>query len=274
MPELPEVETVKRVIGPQIKGRLIENVIVNRPEVISHPGAEEFCSKIKGQTISGMERRGKFLMIFLDSGDQIIVHLRMTGCLLLAAPEIEAEKHTHVVFYLNDGNELRFSDTRRFGRLWLIGKDEEDIYSGIKKLGSEPLEQGFSAGYLKERLKARKRAIKECLLDQNAVAGIGNIYSDEILFTAKIHPVRPACSLTEEEWERLAAAIRERLAYFIEKNQITPEEYLETKGKDYRNTPFLQVYGHENEPCPVCGKTLRRIVIGGRSSVFCPGCQR
>ena len=111
-------------------------------------------------------------------------------------------------------------------------------------------------------------------MDQNAVAGIGNIYSDEILFTAKIHPVRPACSLTEEEWERLAAAIRERLAYFIEKNQITPEEYLETKGKDYRNTPFLQVYGHENEPCPVCGKTLRRIVIGGRSSVFCPGCQR
>lgn len=180
-----------------------------------------------------------------------------------------------MVFYLNDGNELRFSDTRRFGRLWLIGKDEEDIYSGIKKLGAEPLEQGFSAGYLKERLKARKRAIKECLLDQNAVAGIGNIYSDEILFTAKIHPVRPACSLTEEEWERLAAAIRERLAYFIEKNQITPEEYLETKGKDYRNTPFLQVYGHENEPCPGmrqnasphCDRRQEQCVLPGMSEI-------
>ena len=123
------------------------------------------------------------------------------------------------------------------------------------------------------RLGKRKKTIKECLLDQSVVAGIGNIYSDEILFAARIHPKRPANTLTTEEWNRLASVIPERLAFFVEKNEITPEEYLETKGQEYRNTPFLQVYGHGGEPCPVCGETLCRTVIGGRSSVYCPVCQ-
>ena len=166
------------------------------------------------------------------------------------------------------------SDTRRFGRFWLLRQGETDTYTGIEKLGAEPFDLGFSGEYLSTRLGKRKKAIKECLLDQSVVAGIGNIYSDEILFAAHIRPARPANTLTKEEWTRLARMIPERLAYFIEKNAITPEEYLETKGQDYRNTPFLQVYGHGGELCPVCGETLCRTVIGGRSSVYCPACQK
>lgn len=178
------------------------------------------------------------------------------------------EKHTHLVFRLSSGQDLRFSDTRRFGRFWLIASGEADPYSGVEKLGIEPLSSECNVEYLKTHLEKRKKTVKECLLDQSVVAGIGNIYSDEILFAARLHPARPANSLTEDEWGRLAAAIPRQLSYFIEKNKTTPEEYLESKGRDYRNTPFLQVYGHEGEPCSMCGEILCRTVIGGRGSVF------
>lgn len=274
MPELPEVEAIKRVIEPQIQGLSIKNIDIRRQEIIAHPTADEFVQRLTGQMVDGMERRGKFLLIRLESGDWVILHLRMTGCLLLTPAGYPEEKHTHLVFQMEDGRELRFSDMRRFGRFWLMKEDEEDTYSGIGKLGKEPFDHAFTAEYLRARLERRKKAIKECLLDQSIIAGIGNIYSDEILFRAKICPSRPACSLTEEEWERLAGIIPECLSFFIEKNAITPEEYLETKGKDYRNTPFLQVYGHAGEPCPVCGEPLIRMVIGGRSSTYCPECQK
>lgn len=273
MPELPEVETIKRVIGPQIQGLTIERVQVRRPEVVAHPDADAFCQGLAGQTVSGVERRGKFLRFRLANGSCAILHLRMTGCLLLAPAEMPEEKHTHLVLELGGGRELRFSDTRRFGRFWLLQDGESDTYTGIAKLGKEPFDADFSADYLRTRLGKRKKAVKECLMDQAVVAGIGNIYADEILFAARIAPVRAASSLTGGEWVRLAAAIPERLAYFIEKNAITPEEYLKTKGQDYRNTPFLQVYGHEGEPCPICGTPLRRVVLGGRSSTYCPACQ-
>lgn len=255
MPELPEVETIKRVIDPQIQGLTIENVTVKRPEVVAYPVADEFCRLLTGQTVSHMTRRGKFLVIQLGSGDRIILHLRMTGCLLLTPADCPEEKHTHITFSLNDGKEkghsieLRFSDTRRFGRFWLLKNGETDTYSGIEKLGAEPLDKLLTAEYLKSLLGKRKKAVKECLLDQSVIAGIGNIYSDEILFTAGIYPARPAISLNMEE-------------------------YLETKGQDYRNTPFLQVYGQEGKACPKCGETLCRIVVGGRGSVYCPVCQK
>ena len=274
MPELPEVETIKRVIEPQIQGLMIENVTVKRPEVKSYPTADEFCKLLTGQTVSHMTRRGKFLVIQLNSNDRIILHLRMTGCLLLTPADYPEEKHTHVIFRLNNGKELRFSDTRRFGRLWLLKNGEADTYSGIEKLGIEPLDKLLAAEYLKSLLGKRKKVVKECLLDQSIIAGIGNVYSDEILFTAGIYPARPANGLNMEEWERLAAAIPERISYFIKVNKITPEEYLETKGQDYRNTPFLQVYGQEGKPCPKCGEMLCRIVVGGRGSVYCPVCQK
>lgn len=291
MPELPEVETIKRVIEPQIKGLVIEKATVKRPEVVAYPDADTFCKALTNQVISHMERRGKFLMILLESGDRIILHLRMTGGLLLTPADYPEEKHTHLILRLKNGTEnehfsnrescteksvpeLRFSDMRRFGRFWLIGKDEADTYSGIHKLGIEPLTQSVSAEYLTAHFGKRKKTVKECLLDQSAIAGIGNIYSDEILFTAGIHPARPAASLNEKEWKTLAAVIPERISYFIETNRISAEEYLEAKGRDYRNTPFLQVYGHAGSPCPKCRETLCRMVIGGRSSVFCPVCQK
>ena len=273
MPELPEVETIKRVIGPQIQGLTIERVQVRRPEVVAHPDADAFCQGLAGQTVSGVERRGKFLRFRLANGSCAVLHLRMTGCLLLAPAEMPEEKHTHLVLELGGGRELRFSDTRRFGRFWLLQDGEADTYTGIAKLGKEPFDADFSADYLRARLGKRKKTVKECLMDQTVVAGIGTIYADEILFAARIAPMRTTSSLTGGEWARLAAAIPERLAYFIEKNAITPEEYLKTKGQDYRNTPFLQVYGQEGEPCPICGTPLRRAVLGGRSSTYCPACQ-
>lgn len=273
MPELPEVETIKRVISPQIKGLVIKKVTVKRPEVVAYPDADTFCKILTGQVISKMARRGKFLMILLTGGDRIILHLRMTGGLLLTPSDYPEEKHTHIVLSLNNGMELRFSDMRRFGRFWLIGKDEADTYSGTHKLGIEPLTEAVTFEYLHTHFGKRKKTVKECLLDQSVIAGIGNIYSDEILFTAKIHPARAASSLNEKEWKTLAAVIPERISYYIETNKISAEEYLQTKGRDYRNTPFLQVYGQAGKPCPKCGETLCRMVIGGRSSVYCPACQ-
>lgn len=274
MPELPEVETIKQVIEPQIKGLRIIKAIIKRPEVTAYPTADKFKKRITGQTFMGMSRRGKFLSIHLDSGDQIVLHLRMTGRLLLAPNDYPEEKHTHIIFQLNNGKELRFSDMRRFGRFWLLQQGETDTYTGISKLGFEPFDTQFNTAYLKTNLEKRKKAIKTCLLDQNIVAGIGNIYADEILFTAGIHPARPANSLNATEWESLATEIPKRLSYFIEKNKITPEEYLETRGQEYRNTPFLQVYGHADNPCLICAAKLCRTVIGGRSSVYCPVCQK
>lgn len=273
MPELPEVETIKNVIAPQISGLKIADITINRPEIIAYPIAEEFCKAVTGQAISSMARRGKFLIIHLKNGNRIILHLRMTGCLLVTPPNYPLEKHTHIIFHLSNGMELRFSDARRFGRFWLIRNDEKDTYSGISKLGLEPLSTECNAEYLQIRFGKRKKTIKECLLDQSVIAGIGNIYSDEILYRAKICPTRSASSLTAKEWQRLAEIISECLSYFIEKNYINAEDYLKTKGQDYRNTPFLQVYGHADEPCPNCGNTLCRTVIGGRSSVYCPNCQ-
>ncbi len=274
MPELPEIEAIKRVIEPQIKGFAVQQITVNRPEVVAHPSADEFCTRITGQFFTEIDRRGKFLILCLSSGDKVVLHLRMTGCLLVTPTDYPEEKHTHLVFHLSGGRELRFSDTRRFGRFWLLRQGEADTYTGMKKLGTEPFEPGFSGEYLSTHLGKRKKAIKECLLDQSVITGIGNIYSDEILFASRIHPERPANTLTTEEWNQLASVIPERLAFFVEKNKTTPEEYLAAKGQDYRNAPFLQVYGHGGEPCPVCGDTLCRIVIGGRSSVYCPSCQQ
>lgn len=274
MPELPEVEAVRRVIEPQIQGLAIEQIIVKRPEVVAHPTVNEFCCRLRGQICDRVVRRGKFLVIMLKSGDRIIIHLRMTGCLLLTPTDYPEKKHTHIILRLNSNRELRFSDTRRFGRFWLLQKGEADTYSGIEKLGKEPLAPDFTAEYLSARLGNRKKSIKECLMEQTIIAGIGNIYSDEILFLAKIHPARPAKGLTGEEWKLLAQVIPDCLSFFIQKNDMSPKEYLETKGRDYRNTPFLQVYGHEGEPCPICRSTLCRMVIGGRSSTFCPHCQK
>ena len=274
MPELPEVETIRRVIEPQVQGLQILGVRVKSAQVIAHPTVPAFCEAVTGQTILGIARHGKFLQFPLKSGDTLTLHLRMSGSLLVTGADAPAYPHTHAVFELDGGKELRFVDLRRFGRFWLIANGEEDIYSGIDRLGLEPLGASICADYLQANYGARKRPIKGCLLEQGVVAGIGNIYADEILFAARIRPDRLANSLTAEEWRRLAVLIPERLAFFLDKNAITPEEYLAGEGENYRNMPYLQVYGRAGQPCTACGVPLLRMVLAGRSSVFCPNCQK
>ncbi len=274
MPELPEVETIRRILDSQLKGQKIHAVRVNHPQVIAYPDADRFCEELTGQTFCGTGRRGKFMCLYLKNGLKIVLHLRMTGCLLVVPPEYPRENHTHLVMILENGNELRFSDIRRFGRFWLLQKDEEDVYSGIHKLGLEPTDENLTAEYLQRHFGKSRKAIKTCLLEQNVICGIGNIYSDEILFAARLHPQRQAVTLSEEEWTILAETIRHQIVYFTEMNEMTPEEFLAGKGKEYRNTPYFQVYGHGGKPCPVCGGMLEKSVIGGRSSVWCRNCQK
>lgn len=275
MPELPEVETVRTVLEPQLRGRRITGVALPWPGVVAHPDAEAFAAGVTGRTIAAMTRRGKFLALELGDGSVLRLHLRMTGQLVLAPAGWLELPHTRLVFTLDDGSELRFADMRRFGRFWLLAPGEADAYSGVSRLGPEPFDAALTAAYLQGALGRRRAAIKSCLLDQTAVAGIGNIYSDEILFAVRIAPARPACTLTAAEWKRLAAAIPEQLQRHIEWSAISPADYLAGVGEDYRNTPHLQVYGHAGQPCPRCGKAaLQRTVLAGRGSVFCPRCQK
>ncbi len=292
---------VRRVLGPQLAGKSICAVRLITPGVIAHPRSEEFVEGVVGRRVAGMERRGKFLQILLDDGGRVVVHFRMTGCLLRFTTADLAdvmEKHTHVIFELDDGSVLCYSDQRRFGRLWLVedveivadiknlrvGKDGSGLgremsaaglrVTGMDKLGLEPFDTGMTWKYLRDKLGGRRICIKEGLLDQGVVAGIGNIYSDEILFASRIYPGREARTLTVAQWKRLAAQIPVTMEYYIEKNEISPADYLKGRGKDYRNTPYLRVYGQKEKPCPNCRTRLEGTRIGGRSSVYCPKCQK
>lgn len=273
MPELPEVESVRVALEAPLRGRRIEGVRLPDERCAAHPAAEAFCDGLRGRAFSALGRRGKFLYAALDDGGKLVVHLRMTGRLLLAEAGEASAAHTRAAFLLDDGRELRFVDARRFGRLWLLRPGEEDTYTGMAGLGPEPDDPALNAAYLRGACGKSRRAVKACLLDQSVVAGIGNIYSDEILHVARIRPDRPACSLSAEEWERLAEHIPRVMRFFTEKNLVTFEEYRQSAGLEYRNTPWLRVYGHAGEACDICGTALERRVIGGRSSVFCPNCQ-
>lgn len=274
MPELPEVETIRTVIEPQIQGQQITKLAVRHPQVIAYPEMELFHDGVVGQTITHISRRGKFLSIHFETKDVLTLHLRMTGCLLVTSLDYPLEKHTHLVFSLGDQKELRYIDPRRFGRFWFLRRNEKDEITGIHKLGIEPFDQNVTVEYVQERFIKRNRSIKECLLDQTVLTGIGNIYADEILFSTGICPMKKSQALSKEEWQRLATEIPQVLRYYIEKNSITPEEYLQGKGKDYQNTPFLRVYGHHDEPCVICGTMLKRVVIASRGTVYCPSCQK
>lgn len=273
MPELPEVETVRRIIGPQVKGQTVLSVQVFNEKVIAYPDRDTFASSLCGKTITAVGRRGKYLLFPLDNGDRLFLHLRMTGQLLVTPKDHPMEKHTHFAADLSSGKQLRYADVRRFGRFWYLKKDEPDGITGADKLGPEPDDPKLTASYLKEKLGGKMNPIKEMLHDQSVVAGIGNIYSDEILFASGIYPGKKCCCLTDAEWSILAEKIPETIAYYTEKNAISPEDYLKSQGKDYRNTPYLKVYGKSGEPCPVCGTILSGTRVRGRSSVYCTKCQ-
>lgn len=274
MPELPEVETIRRILEPQVVGRTITAVRVNNAQVIAHPGAESFVALLQGQRIEGMSRRGKFLTFHLADRTRLCLHLRMTGQLLVTPGDYPSEKHTHLVLELSDGSQIRYIDVRRFGRFWALAPGEEDTVTGRGKLGLEPTDEALNGAYLQERLGRRGVAIKEALLDQSVVAGIGNIYADEILFAARINPQQPCRDLSRRTWNRLAQEIPRIIRWGIETDRMTPEEYLDGAGKEYSDISGLRAYGREGEPCTRCGRPMRRVVIGGRSSCFCPQCQR
>lgn len=274
MPELPEVETIRRIIEPQTADRSLVSISVHNPEIIAFPDADTFESSPTGCTFTKMSRRGKFLIFHLDNGGRLVLHLRMTGQLLVTPPDYQEEKHTHLIAELSNGKQLRYIDVRRFGRFWLLGRDEADAVTGMDKLGIEPDDEALTAVFLKEKLSKRRKAIKEMLLDQTVIAGIGNIYSDEILHAARIYPEKHCNTLTNAEWKRLAEQIPKVIAWATEANEITPEDYLAGKGKEYRNTPFLRAYGHSGKPCEVCGTPFEKMNVGGRSSCYCPKCQK
>lgn len=274
MPELPEVETVRRTLEPKIKGLKFTAVELQMPKVIKTPDPDQFKEFILEKKIMKMSRRGKYLLIHLSEKFVLLVHLRMTGRLTYAENDEPAAKHTHVIFTLSNGCQLRFCDTRQFGRLWLVHETELAELSGFKDLGVEPLSDQFTRDYLKKELRRRHTRIKPLLLDQTFIAGLGNIYTDEALHRARINPERLCTTLTPHEIARLYQAIREVLAEGIENRGTTVRDYIDGDGRAGSFQELLRVYSREGESCPLCHKAIVRKKVGGRSSYYCPHCQK
>lgn len=274
MPELPEVETLKRSLEPLLTGRRILSLEMKRPEVIKHPDAENFAQGVAGQRIQSLGRRGKYLLLYLENGSRLLIHLRMTGRLVCCEEAAEELPHTHLCFHLENGQVLRFSDVRRFGGLWLLAAGEEDQYSGMKKLGPEPLEGGCCPERLETALSRRKICIKQGILDQSVLAGLGNIYADEALFRAGIRPDRPCSSLSRAEWEALSQAIPEILSAAIRNRGTSFSDYLDGEGRKGENQNCLQAYQRGGQTCLRCGAVMEKTRIGGRGTCFCPCCQK
>lgn len=274
MPELPEVETVRNTLQSLVVGKKIKNVTVMYPKMIKLPeNPAQFREALIGQTIEGTGRRGKFLIIF-TTDYSLVSHLRMEGRYGVFAADDAVDKHTHVIFHFEDGTELRYRDVRKFGTMHLFKKGEEWKKRPLSILGPEPLSSGFTPAELKRRLSKSRRNIKTALLDQKVVAGLGNIYADESLFKARIHPERAANSLTDEEIKVLHMKIIETLSEAVEKGGSTVRSYVNSLGQIGMFQLELYVYGRRGEKCKLCGTPLERIVVGGRGTVFCPSCQK
>jgi len=303
MPELPEVETIARDLHQHLAGQAIVGVTVREPRSIEGLTPQQFSQRLTGQCIHGVGRRAKYIVMELESGDLLIVHLRMTGRLLLRSPDDPLDKHTHVVLDLEPGTlpggrfshaldsdgvayenlpefssaagptQLRFVDTRKFGRLSLVAPLH--LAALDKRLGPEPLRDDFTPQVLSELLRGRRTKLKPFLLDQRRLAGLGNIYADESLFLAGLHPEREARSLTPEEIARLHAAIRQVLAAAIGNRgtSLSDAEYRDATGEKGRHLEHLAVFRRTGQPCPRCGAPIQRIRLGGRSTHFCPRCQ-
>ena len=267
MPELPEVETVKNELEPHVVGRRISDITLNWERMVKQPSAEEFRSRLIGQRIAGVARRGKYLVFSLGSGEVLIIHLKMTGSLLLnAGPE---EKYIRAIIFLDDGNGLYFRDPRKFGAMWLAG-DKESI---VGRLGLEPLEAGFTPDALAQILHDRAAPIKALLCDQFLIAGIGNMYADEALFAAGIHPLRTGGSLSRGEIERLHESILQVLRSGIDNKGASIMNYFRPGGEPGTAHMEFKVAHRGGKPCPACGMPIQRIPVRNRGSYFCPKCQ-
>ncbi len=273
MPELPEVETIIRTLNILVKDKTIDHVSVHLARIIQRPDdIEEFAFLLEGHTILGIERRGKFIRILLD-GLVIVSHLRMEGRYGLYSSEEPVEKHTHVVFHFNDGTELRYKDVRQFGTMHLFATGEDLVSLPLSKLGLEPLDESFTLEQFKRILTGKKTKIKSVLLNQAYVVGIGNIYVDESLFKAGIHPEMTTDSLDNKQLERLHAAIVSILLESIEAGGSSIKSYVNGQGEMGMFQQQLLVYGRENKPCVNCGSIIEKTVVGGRGTHFCPTCQ-
>lgn len=270
MPELPEVETIKNELSPHVLGRKITDVQILSRYVVRKPEAEKFPSRILGQKITDVGRRGKYLIFCLESGEYLVIHLKMAGSLLLGHNPEEAPKYTRAVISLNSGGKIYFRDPRHFGRMWLV----KNVGEALGKLGPEPLSSDFTPEVLIGLLKKRKAPIKALLLDQNIIAGIGNMYADEILHDAGIHPLRSAESLSRDEIERIYRAIKKILPAAIESGGASVRNYSRPGGEPgTAHFSFKVAHGLGGKTCP-CGGEIVRIVVRNRGTYFCLKCQK
>lgn len=274
MPELPEVETVVRDLRrEQLVGRRILEATVHWPRTIATPAATALPSRLRGQSVSAVTRRAKYIAIALSGGETLFIHLRMSGGLRFAAHTLPRNKHEHVILHLDDGRDLRYHDPRKFGR-WHLVADPATITG---ELGPEPLEAAFTSAILGRQLAGHARMLKPLLLDQHIVAGLGNIYVDEALWAASLHPCRRSDSLKPAELHALHAAIRAVLRRGIRSKGTTlgrgASNFYSVAGRRGRNQDGLSVFRRTGEPCPRCHHTVTRLIVGQRSTHICPNCQ-
>jgi formamidopyrimidine-DNA glycosylase len=273
MPELPEVETVKRTLNELITGKQIERVTVHLPRIIQRPDdIHAFAMELAGHIVAGVERRGKFLRILLD-GLVLVSHLRMEGRYGLYNGDEPIEKHTHVIFHFTDGTELRYKDVRQFGTMHLFKTGEDLVSAPLFKLGLEPLDEAFTVEALREAVGSRATSIKAALLNQANIFGIGNIYVDESLFRAAIHPAQPAKSLSMEQIALLHKAIVDTLSEAVAAGGSSVKSYVNGQGQSGSFQHQLQIYGRKAEPCVRCGTAVEKTVVAGRGTHYCPVCQ-
>jgi formamidopyrimidine-DNA glycosylase len=269
MPELPEVETTVRALRQPLNGRTVTGMQNDWPKHLVSPPLAEFRQRIQNKTFHSVERRGKYLIFNMTEPETMLIHLKMSGHLAVVSAEEPADKHVHTIFELDNGTELRFRDIRKFGRVYLL----HDPQSVLGQLGPEPLSDEFTADLLHNLLQKRKRILKPLLLDQTFVAGVGNIYADEALHYAAIRPTRISDSLSKSESAALHAGIQKALNLGISREGASIDNYRKPDGSRGDMQNVLVAYSRTGEPCYRCGGIIERIVLGSRSTHFCPHCQ-
>ena len=274
MPELPEVEQVRRSLLPHIKNEIICKVEVRLPRMIVHPALAEFIAGIEGQVIRDVERRGKYLTLLLGNGQYILAHLRMTGALLVCSHDGAEPPFAKIRFVLANGKDMWFTDIRTFGTMSLCGGNDAWQDKGFAALGPEPLTSGFTEEYLQERLKKSHQVVKSFLLDQHKIAGLWNIYADEALAVAAIRPTRYSDTLTKRQVHALYEAVNQVIAQGLRNHGTTFRNYQDADGFMGNNKDYLLVYGRKGQACTRCGALLKQVRIAGRGSVYCPHCQK
>lgn len=275
MPELPEVEHISRALNQAVSGAKVISVEIRLPRLIAGVSPTTFRRHLRNSSITSVGRRGKWILFQLDSNRVLMVHLRMTGKFVTLSPEQPVPPYAHVIFYLADERRLVYCDMRQFGRLTVVANNKIEASDSLKALAPEPFSQNFNSDYLRTAMSKSRRSIKEFLLDQTRVLGLGNIYASEALFLARINPRSAANSISRLRVERLLEAIRNTLDEAIASGSTLRIDLTDGDG-DYIGTDerFWRVYEREGEPCVNCGAAIKRLVQGARSSYYCPRCQR